>query len=84
MPRIPKDTKVVYRKLGQERAFGQAHIGRNKIEIDQRLFTKRHLKFLLHEKMHLQNPEWSETKVLKQSREMADFLWQNNFRWCDL
>lgn len=29
-----KDTKVIYRNLGKEKAWGIAHIGNNKIEID--------------------------------------------------
>jgi hypothetical protein len=79
-----KDTKVVYRNLGKEKAWGIAHIGNNKIEIDPRLSGRKHIEILLHEKIHLQNPEWSETKVLKQSKDLAKFLWQNQIRWVDL
>lgn len=79
-----KNTKVVYRKLGKEKAWGIAHIENNKIEIDSRLHTKKHLEIHLHEKLHLLNPDWSETKILKQSKALANYLYQNNFRWCDL
>jgi len=79
-----KDTKVVYKKLGREKAWGIAHIGKNKIEVDTRLNGKKHIEILLHEKIHLQNPDWSETKVLKHSKELANFLWQNQIRWIDL
>lgn len=84
MSRARRDTKVIHRPLGREGAYGIAHIGYNKIEIDPRLKGKKYIEILLHEKLHLLNPEWSETKVLKQSKELAKLLWQNNVRWVDL
>jgi len=84
MPRPPKKTKVIYRHLGKERAWGQAHIEANKIEIDPRLRTKKHLEILLHEKLHLLHPDWSETAVIKESKELAKFLWDNHYRWVEL
>lgn len=79
-----KHTKVVHRKLGKEQAWGLAHIGKNKIEVDERLDTYRYLLYMLHEHFHIRHPEWSETKIKKESGATAKFLWQNNFRWCDL
>jgi hypothetical protein len=76
--------KVVHAKLGREQMWASATIGRNKIEIDERLKTYRYLLYLLHEHFHLRHPEWTETKVRKESSMTARFLWQNNFRWCDL
>jgi len=35
---------------------------------------------LLHEFMHIRHPEWSETKVRKESSKMAILLWKQNFR----
>lgn len=84
MPRKPKKTKVIERHLGKEKALGIAHIGANKIEIDTRLRKKKYLEILLHEKLHLLNPEWSETKILKHSKELATFLWDNHYRWVEL
>lgn len=84
MPRSPKKTKVIERHLGREKALGIAHIGVNKIEIDPRLKTKKYCEILLHEKLHLLNPEWSETKILKQSKELANLLWDNHYRWVEL
>ena len=77
---MSKQTKVSLKKLGKERVWGLAHIGDNKIDLDIRLKGYRFLLYLLHEFMHLRNPEWSETKVRKESSKMAMFLWQQNFR----
>lgn len=84
MSKEPKSTKIVYRKLGRENAWGIAHIGKNKIELDPTLKTKKHLEILLHEKLHLLNPEWSETKVINQSKGLAKLLWENHYRWVEL
>jgi len=84
MARERKNTKVVYRKLGKENAFGVAHIGNNKIEVDERIKTYHHLLILTHEKLHLIFPEFSETKIKKIASQLAKFYWQNNFRWVDI
>ena len=73
---------VVHRKLGREQAWGLA--SGNAIEIDERLNTYRYLLYMLHEHFHIKHPDWSETKVRKESSLTARFLWQNNFRWVDL
>jgi hypothetical protein len=55
--------KVVWRKLGKERAWGQATIGENLIEIDPRLGAKRQLEVLCHEQVHLTFPGMTEAEV---------------------
>lgn len=37
--------KVIYRKLGREKAWGQAHCGENKIEIDPCCVVSTSLKY---------------------------------------
>lgn len=76
--------KVVYRKLGKEKAWGQAHIDDNTIEIDPRLRGRRKMEILIHEALHILNPEMSETKVLEQGRRIANLLWKQHFRQVDL
>jgi hypothetical protein len=83
MPRSKK-TKVIYRPLGKERAYGLADVQNNIIELDTRLGGYRHLLYILHEFYHIKHPEWSETKVRKESSKTARFLWDNAFRWTDL
>ena len=72
--------KVKYRKLGREKAIGQAHQSRKLIEIDSRLKGKKLLTTIIHEIMHLQNDDWSESKVEKHSTEMGNILWKENYR----
>lgn len=75
--------KVRYRKLGKEQALGLAYQNKNLIEIDSRLKGKRLLTTLVHEILHIQNPDWSENKVEVQSKGMADVLWKQHFRKVD-
>ena len=75
--------KIVYRKLGKEKAWGQAHNDDMIIELDPRLKGKHHLTVLIHEILHLQNPSWSETEVINKSRQMANQLWKENYRRID-
>ena len=75
--------KVVHRKLGKEKAWGLADTEKNTIEIDERLTGYRHLLICLHEHFHLKHPDWSETKVRKESSKTARFLWNLGFRWVD-
>ena len=75
--------KVVHRKLGKEKAWGLADIENNTIEIDERLTGYRYLLYSLHEHYHLKHPDWSETKVKKESSKTARFLWDLGFRWVD-
>jgi hypothetical protein len=78
-PKKPK-TKVVYTKLGREKAWGQAHLGENTIEIDVRVKGYRHLLYGIHEYLHILHPEWSETRVQKESSKIAQFVWHLNYR----
>lgn len=84
MPRAYKKTKVIYRPLGKERALGLAHVEKNIIELDTKLEGYRHLLYIIHEFYHIKHPDWSETKVLKESSKTARFLWDNNFRWVEI
>lgn len=76
--------KVVYRKLGKEKAWGQALIDENIIEIDPRLRARKKMQILIHEALHILNPEWSESKVIEQSTKLAKLLWSQHYREVDL
>jgi hypothetical protein len=75
--------KVVYRKLGKERAWGQAHIHDNTIEVDPRLKGKKKLEIIIHEALHILNPDFSESKVIEQSKKLTNLLWKEHFRQVD-
>lgn len=83
MPRKKEVHKVIHRKLGKEKAWGLADSDKNTIEIDERLTGYRYLLYSLHEHYHLKHPDWSETKVRKESSKTARFLWDLGFRWVD-
>ncbi|HEY8688819.1 MAG TPA: hypothetical protein VIM07_06255 [Chitinophagaceae bacterium] len=72
--------QIVFKKLGRERAWGQAYTDDNIIELDPRLEGKRHLEILIHEAFHLLNCDWSETKVIKQSKKLSSVLWKQGYR----
>lgn len=73
--------KVVYRKLGKEKAWGQCHD--DCIEIDERVFGKKHLEILVHEMIHWINPEDSEDQVIKKSVLITNTLWSEGYRRID-
>ena len=76
--------EVEHRKLGRDNAYGIAWMNENKISIDSRITGYRYLLYMLHEHFHLKHPDWSETKVKKESSKTARFLWQMGFRWTEL
>ncbi len=75
-------TKVIHKKLGREKALGMVDEFNPKarIRIDPRQRPKAYLGTLIHEKLHLMFPLWSETKILKTESELSTFLWENNYR----
>lgn len=79
---MAKSIKVIHRKLGKERAWGLAE--GNRIDLDSNLNGRRHLLYLLHEMLHVIHPEWSETNVVKVSRQMCRVLWDQRYRRSDL
>ena len=84
MAKKKKPIKVFHRKLGRERAHGQAFVDYRIIEIDERITGKEYLNVAIHEVFHLQNPKWPEIQVLARADELADILWDIGFRWCDV
>jgi len=77
-----KNAKVVWRKLGRERAWGQATHDPAKplIEIDPRLSPRRALECLCHEQLHISLPDLSESKIDRLGKEISRTLWEQNFR----
>jgi hypothetical protein len=75
-----KAVKVIWRKLGKERAWGQATIGENLIEIDPRLGAKRQLEVLCHEQVHLTFPGMPEAEVDRAGKDLAKLLWAQDYR----
>ena len=80
MSRRKSKVKVVWVKLGRQKAWGQATIGENLIEIDPRLGAKRQLEVLCHEQVHLIFPSASEPEVDKAGKALAKMLWAQDYR----
>ena len=78
-----KPIKVLYSHLGQYKAVGLAWKEDRVIAIDKRLKGINELETIIHELEHVQNPEWSETKVTKTAKEKAQILWDLGFRKVD-
>jgi len=79
MAKTPK-IKVVTRKLGRERAWGQTDGHSGIIEIDPRLKSKKHLEIVIHEALHVLFPDLSETQVLTKSKKLTAVLWGEHYR----
>lgn len=73
-------TKIIERKLGKEKLFGQAFHDENIIEIDPRQTAEEYLDTAIHEKLHLMFPDWGEEDVTKAANELSEFLWYYNYR----
>jgi hypothetical protein len=80
MTKRRQKSKVKWVKLGRQRAWGQATIGEGLIEIDPRLGAKRQLEVLCHEQVHLTFPELSEAQVDRAGKDLADVLWNQDYR----
>jgi hypothetical protein len=78
MPRI----KIVYRKLGREQAYGVSSSD-GVIEIDSRIRSKKHLEVLIHEVLHILQPEDSEEDIIKKSVTLTKILWKEGYRRVD-
>lgn len=86
--RKSKKTKIIEVKLGRHRIQGRSVFGfalqdRNKILIDPRQRGRTYMDTIIHEKLHLLFPEWSETKVIKTSKELTMLLWNLSYRRVD-
>lgn len=72
--------RIVERKLGHERAMGQAWKGIGLIEIDPRQSSHSYLNTLIHEGLHMCFPDMSESKVSKTAYRLSSLVWRQNFR----
>lgn len=78
-----KFPKVIETKLGRNRAEGIMVYDENTIYIDERLKGVNKLDTYIHEFMHFQRPKASEEIILKEARELAEFLWKYHVRFVE-
>ena len=82
MNTMAKTVKVIWRKLGRERAWGQATTdpAHPLIEIDPRLGAKRQLEVICHEQLHISLPGLPESEVDRIGKDLGKILWGQNYR----
>jgi hypothetical protein len=78
-----KKIKIAPKKLGREKAWGEAYTDTGNIKIDSRIRGKHRLRILCHEVTHIIFPEMSEAKVLVICKILADTLWAQGYRKVD-
>lgn len=83
MPR-KKQPKVIEMNLKRQGAVGFANYDEGLIEIDPRQSAFDYFETLIHEKYHFQFRGFAEEKILKLGHDMAEFLWSQGYRKCNL
>jgi len=81
MKRLPK---VVIKRLGRERAVGEAIFGENIIHVDPRQTPVDFMDTMIHEAAHLAWPDMPEAEIADGATFIARVLWSQGFRKCDL
>lgn len=77
---MPRKLILTERKLGRERAAGQAFPEDGLIEIDPRLKPRQWLSTLVHEAVHIAFPDADERSVARAERIITRILWRAGIR----
>lgn len=77
---MPRKLILTERKLGRERAAGQAFPEDGLIEIDPRLEPRQWLSTLVHEAVHIAFPDADERSVARAERIVTRILWLAGIR----
>lgn len=75
-----KKIKIIEKKLGREKAWGQFWQGINIVDIDPRQKSRRYLNTLIHEILHCLYPEDSENKIRLNADTLTRYIWIKNYR----
>lgn len=78
--RKKKKIKIIERKLGRERCFGQTWQGDYLIEIDPRQTPKQYMDTLFHEYLHNLFPDKKEKQIKTLANKISNFFWEQNYR----
>lgn len=76
-------TKIIYKKLGREKLWGEADLEDNSITLDIRLKGRKHLEILTHESLHILLPSFNEEEIVRISTALIKVLWKENYRRID-
>lgn len=72
--------RILEKKLGREKADGQADIIHKVIEVDPRVDEERRLCVMVHEALHLADWNIPEDKVVQLSEFVSPILWKAGYR----
>lgn len=75
--------RIVHRKLGRERNWGEQWPGTSLIFLDPRMRSYRYLDTLIHEMLHLFFPELNERTVTLLATKMSKEIWRRRYRRLD-
>lgn len=75
-----KILKVKIKEKKLIKYFGYAYIGLNKIELRKGMKDKTYLGTLIHELIHILEPDESETAVAKKAATITHYVWKKGFR----
>ena len=76
-------TKIIYKKLGREKLWGEADLEDNSITLDIRLKGRKKLEILIHECTHCILPGLNEDEIVRISTILTKVLWSENYRCID-
>jgi hypothetical protein len=80
---VRRVTKVVIKKLGRQRKWGEADHSTGIIYIDPRATGIKHLEMILHESIHIIQPYLHEEAVIDVGAELTRVLWEQGYRKYD-
>ena len=75
-----KHVRIVEKRLGRERAMGQAWPDIGLVEVDPRQRERERLDTVIHELLHVLKPHWSEDHVTRAADWLARHLWKEGYR----
>lgn len=75
--------KVVRKKLGKQRLWGEADYGDDSIILDPRIGGKKEMEILIHEAIHIIRKDVTEEETERISIELTHLLWDQGFRKVD-
>lgn len=67
-------------KLGRLKRWGQTDCTDGVVDIDPRLKSKKYLRILIHESLHVCFPDMPEREVMRSSRMIRDAIWKQHYR----
>jgi hypothetical protein len=78
MPKV----QITERKLGRikDKPLGMAWADTGEIEIDPRQLSRDYLDTLIHEILHVEFPELSESKITRLANTLSREIWKKKYR----